>query len=190
MEYREVLIFKVREKISCIKLLSIIAVFLDWKISEILVFLQLGVINWFKKLFSLLKRVVVIIILKCLTRSTVLGLWIKGHVFFDIWHIYSRATQLVVTNYLPLWTTQMDGPKKHVFQWIPSKETHWNVAKIVYQWMQLGRIPGKYGKLKLLYYLAFSSYVTNVMRIKIIQILERTKQIFIMNFLPKFHALW
>lgn len=123
MEYREVLIFKVREKISCIKLLSIIAVFLDWKISEILVFLQLGVINWFKKLFSLLKRVVEIIILKCLTRSTVLGLWIKGHVFFDIWHIYSRATQLVVTNYLPPWTTQMDGPKKHVFQWIPSKET-------------------------------------------------------------------
>lgn len=151
---------------------------------------SIRVINWFKKLFSLLKRVVVIIILKCLTRSTVLGLWIKGHVFFDKWDIYSRDTQLVVTNYLPPWTTQMDGPKKHVFQWIPSKETHWNVAKIVYQWMQLGRIPGKYGKLKLLYYLAFSSYVTNVMRIKIIQILERTKQIFIMNFLPKFHALW
>lgn len=145
-------------------------------------------INWFKKLFSLLKRVVVIVV-KCLTRSTVIWLCIKGLVFFDIWDIFSRATQLVVTNYLPPWTTQMDGPKKHVFQWIPSNETHWNVAKIVYQWMQLGHIPGKYGKLKLLYYLAFSSYVTNVMRIKIIQILERTKQILRMKFFPKFHVL-
>lgn len=45
----------------------------------------------------------------------------------------------------------------------------------------------KYGKLKLLQYLAFSSYV---MLTKIIQIFERIKQILIMKVLPESHALW
>ena len=45
----------------------------------------------------------------------------------------------------------------------------------------------KYGKLKLLQYLAFSSYVVLT---KIIQIFERIKQILIMKVLPESHALW